>query len=186
MSNAIRYNFVATTALDTGVLLDDFGALMTALGATDLAAYADDEDIRASLGAGTVTSRIVPASNFSAWFAPGTDLTRGVEVTMHCVDEHEWSNHPTEVDGMGNPVRVKGALIRRLLNLMIAASPTGSLDMDAMAPLLMAAVMALDQLTPIQSIKNGEIPGYALPSGWVFVTEPLEHPDHLYGATTNG
>lgn len=170
VSNAIRYNFVAITNIGTGLLLDDFGALMTALGATDLAAYADNEDIRASLEAGSVTSRIVTASNFSAWFAPGTNLTRGVEVTMHCVDEF---------DG-------QGALVRRLLNLIIAASPTGSLDMDAMAPLLMAAVMALDQLTPIQSIKNGEITGYALPSGWVFVTEPLEHPDHLYGATTNG
>ena len=39
---------------------------------------------------------------------------------------------------------------------------------------------------PLLWIKNGEITGYSLPSGWVFVTEPLEHPDHLYGATTNG
>jgi hypothetical protein len=186
MSNAIRYNFIATTALDTGDLLDDFGALMTALGATDLAAYADDEDIRASLAAGAVTSRIVPASNFSAWFAPGVDLTRGVEVTMECVDLYAWSDHPTEVDVIGNPVRLQGALLRRMLNLIIAASPTNSLDMGAMAPLLMAAVMALDALTPIQSIKNGEITGYSLPSGWVFVAEPIESADRSYGVTTNG
>lgn len=44
MPNAIRYNFVAATMLDTGAALDDFGALMMALGAPDLAAYADDVD----------------------------------------------------------------------------------------------------------------------------------------------
>jgi hypothetical protein len=186
MSNAVRYNFVTTTALDTGLLLDDFGAFMTALGAPDLAAYADDADIRSSVEAGTVTSRIVPATNFDAWFPSGTNLTKGVEVSMHMTELYEWSDHPTEVDGMGNPVRVQGALVRRLLNLMVAGSPTNSLDMGAMAPLLMAAVMALDALTPIQSIKNGEITGYSLPSGWVFVAEPIEHHDDLYGATTNG
>lgn len=163
--NAIRYNFIATTNIDTGDLLDNFGALMTALGAVDLASYADDEEIRASLAAGAVTSRIVPAANFSAWFAPGVDLTRGVEVTMHCVDEY---------DG-------QGALVRRLLNLMIAASPTGSLDMDAMAPLLMAAVMGLGQLQPVQSLKDGLVEAYAFPSGWHLLTEPVQHPDRLYG-----
>ena len=89
MRDAIRYNIVAVTDLDPLDLVDDFSAFMTALGATDLAAYAQDVGVRASIAAGEVTSRIVPATNFAAWFPPGADLSRGVMVAMSCQSQYD-------------------------------------------------------------------------------------------------
>lgn len=182
MLNSIRYNFVAHSNLNTGDLLDDFAALTTALGAPDLAAYADDEDIRTNIEAGNpVTKSDIPATNFLPWFPEGTDLSKSVEISMQCVNQYEWSDHPTNVDAFGNPVKVKGALKRRLFNMIIAGSPTYSLDMSLMIPLLMAAVIAINNPTLIETIKDGDVPGFLLPSGWTFVADPLHHPDMEYG-----
>lgn len=186
MHNAIRYNFVANTNLSTNLLLDDLADVMTALGATDLATMASDTAIRDKISAGEVTQRQVPATEFASWFPDGTDLTKSVEITMHVLDEFQWSNHPSQVDSFGNPVQVKGSLIRRLFQVILAASPTGSIDISLMTPMLMAAAIALDDASPIQTIKDGEVAAYSLPSGWIIVTEPVLHPDHRYGATLNG
>jgi hypothetical protein len=184
MLNAVRHNIVGDPTQTIASLLSDFGMFMTVLGATELAAYASDPDILEGLETEHPVSRIVAASNFGAWFPEGTDLSKDIEVTMPCIKEYNWSQHPTNVDDFGNPIRVKGTLKRQLFDIIIAGSPTFSLDMDLMTKMLENSVKSLGLLQDVQTIKDGVREAAGFPSGWVLITDPVQTPNMLYGVET--